>query len=338
MKKKIDHYEQKPIQIDLFNYFGTKTKYSNTVELYESMPKYFYGKQRRIESKEAKAEILPILERNFIFKEKKYHITILPAKIKDSKTGITKEYYPSKREEIIEDVLKKMAFQGRGVYFDELFGLMFSLREVEQELTKHGHGYKREEIKQAIIINSRATLSVVSDDNEIQLESHFFETAILGQRVQKGNNTSNEQYTLVRFNPLVTKSIKEKSIRNVNIDTCLKYNSPLARYLHKRISHNFQPDRDGMRAFRMKLSTIVNDSGMHKNETLRKDFEEVKDALDEMKDAQSIGKFMIDPIYAIKPKNKIIDYMVCIFASDTLTSEIIQANVESKRINSIKIK
>ena len=335
MKKKITQYEQEPLQVDLFNYYGIKTKYSNTIELYESMPKYFYGMQKRSIAKDIKAEILPILERSFVFRERNYKLSVIPAKIKDDKTGITKEYYPSKREEIVEDILKKMAFQGRGIYFDDLFGIMFSLREIEQELKEYGHRSKRSEIRQAILINSRATLSVVSEDNKIQLESHFFETAILGQKVQKGAKVSNEQYTLVRFNTLVTKSIKDKTLRNINIDTCLQYDNPVARYLHKRISHHFQADKFGTRAFRMKLSTIVNDSGMPKSKTLRKDFERVKEAIEEMQEIQSIAKFTMEKMYAEKPKNKIVDYMVYIIPSSTFTSEIIQANKESNRIKAL---
>jgi hypothetical protein len=336
MKKKIKDFEKQPVQTDLFNYYGVKTKYSNTIELYESMPKYYYGRQNRILAKDINTEVLPSLERYFTFRERKYRLTVSPARIKDEKTGVSKEYYPSQREEIIEDVIRKMAFQGRGEYYDNLFGVIFSLREIEQELKKYGHGYKREEIKLSILINNRTSLSLESEDKEIQIESHPFETSLLGQKVKKGMSVGEEQLTLVRFNTLVTKSIKERSMRNINIDHCLYYDNPIARYLHKRISHVFQPDREHKKAFRIKLTTVVSDSGMKQSKSLRKDYERIRDALLEMKERDNIKYFMIEPMKAEKPKNKIIDYMLSIFTSDRFTSDIIQANVESRRIKNIE--
>jgi len=47
-KKKLEEYSQsKPTQLELFEIDDKNDKYSNTIELYDSMPKYHFGSVRR---------------------------------------------------------------------------------------------------------------------------------------------------------------------------------------------------------------------------------------------------------------------------------------------------
>ena len=73
------------------------------------MPKYHWGKVERIGGK-----FLDTLEREFECKGTRYKIKIAPARITD-KDGIDREYFPSKREELVEDALRRFATTQQGV-------------------------------------------------------------------------------------------------------------------------------------------------------------------------------------------------------------------------------
>ena len=88
--KTLDQYRQdKPPQLTLFELtLPENRQHSNTVQLYDFMPKYHYGKAQRINGK-----FLDQLEREFECEGRRYHLQIKPASIVD-KDGIEKYYYP----------------------------------------------------------------------------------------------------------------------------------------------------------------------------------------------------------------------------------------------------
>lgn len=124
-KKEIKRFEDfkqsKPLQLTLFEMVLPEDKdYSNTIEFYDFIPKYVCGKVKRIDG-----EFLRELEREFICKGNKYTVTIFPAKIKES-NGKSRDYFPSRREELVEDALRKIAVEGQSLYLDELASVSFN--------------------------------------------------------------------------------------------------------------------------------------------------------------------------------------------------------------------
>ena len=102
--KKLEEYEAtNPRQLDLFIFGDLKPqerpRYSHTIELYDFMPKYHWGKVERIGGK-----FLDSLQLEFECKGVKYKIEITPASIRNNK-GVERYYYPSKPEELVEDAL-----------------------------------------------------------------------------------------------------------------------------------------------------------------------------------------------------------------------------------------
>src|SRR5262249_43020773 len=112
-EKRLEEYAvSRPEQLSLFELIGEPNKpYSNTIELYDFMPKFFWGKAEREKAVKSKREVLPTLERPFECRGVRYMLRVEPANIK-SKDGIDRDHYPSKREEIVEAVLRKLAAEG----------------------------------------------------------------------------------------------------------------------------------------------------------------------------------------------------------------------------------
>ena len=139
IKKTLSDYSQsKPRQLEFFEITDSNNQeYSNTIELYDQMPKYFFGGVEREKGKNVDA--LPILQREFKHKHKNYKLEISPAALLN-KEGKTIHYYPSQREELVEDALRKLVANKRGIYLDDDVAVKFTLYELQQELKSRGHG------------------------------------------------------------------------------------------------------------------------------------------------------------------------------------------------------
>src|SRR2546430_3693676 len=95
-----------PVQYSLFQQFlpdDHSEDYSNTIELYDAIPKYFSSKKRMAELREG-GTFLHHLERRFKHGGKWYTVKILPARLEDT-DGQWREYYPSPQEELVEEAL-----------------------------------------------------------------------------------------------------------------------------------------------------------------------------------------------------------------------------------------
>lgn len=157
--KRINDYSQtKPEQLSLFEMIlPEEKKFSNTVELYDFIPKYHWGKAKRIDG-----EFLRVLVREFECRGKRYKVKIDPAKITEE-DGQSKDYYPSEREELVEDALRKLACEGQGVFLDDAAGVTFTLYQLQKELQRNRHSYSNDQIKDALMVCAKTHLTVTSE-------------------------------------------------------------------------------------------------------------------------------------------------------------------------------
>ena len=329
MRKKIDEYEKsKPLQLNLFEMLLPQDReFSNTIELYDFMPKYFWGKTQRINGK-----FLEQLEREFECRGNKYKVRIDPAKIND-RDGITRDYYPSKREELVEDALRKFACEGQGVFLDDQAGVTFTLYQIQQELSNSGHTYSIRELKDALLICAKTNITVSSEDGKSILVSSLFETLGLQSREDwKGQGEKTKAF--VRFNSLVTQSIKQQTFRQLNYDKAMSYKSVIARQLHKRISHHYV-QASFTNPYHILLSTIIRDFGLTKYAQLRDNLRDAEAGLKEMKDKEVIMSFQTQKILDSKRRNKLIDTKFVLIPDPRFIGEITKANMRQAEIKKI---
>jgi len=326
--KKLNEYKQtKPKQLALFELVAPTVKaYSNTIELYDAIPKYIWRKEKTKENN----KIAP-LKRKFKHKNIHYKVTISPAwiEIKDEED---KAVFPGKREELVEDALRKLTCDGQGLFLDDSAGVVFTLYELQQELERMGHGYNKNEIKEALIICASSIMNLQADNGKSIVIMPFFET--LGLQTQedwKGCGEKTKAY--VRFNSLVTKSIKEKSFRLLNYDKSMSYKRVLARWLHKRLSHNYM-QASSYDHFTIKLSTIIRDSGVKQYPKISDNIRQLKEALEEMKEKEVL--FMYE-IQNILEGRKTINANITLVPHDSFVSEVIYSNKRDKDIRKKEI-
>ncbi|MCA1852347.1 MAG: hypothetical protein LC647_08120, partial [Beggiatoa sp.] len=100
-------------QLSLFQAFLCNTEderdqLSNTIELWDSIPKYAISQQAMNQIRTPEG-LLPRLEKIFVYRKHEYRLRITPA-ILDAEEGRgDRAYYPSANEELVEDALRKIA-------------------------------------------------------------------------------------------------------------------------------------------------------------------------------------------------------------------------------------
>jgi hypothetical protein len=265
------------------------------------------------------------LKREFECRGRKYSLEIAPARISDGETEI--ECFPSKREEMIEDALRKMMAEGQGIFLDGESGISFTLYQLQKELKDTGHSYSTQQIKQALTILARTGIELKSEDAEIEI--HFSPIETLGF---KGKNDENQ--TFVRFSPLVTKSIRERSFRLINYEQVMSYKSVIARLLHKQMSHHYT-QASLTDPYHLLLTTMIRDFGLTKQTQLRNNQIEVEKALQEMKEKNVVINFQSDKVIENAARTRLIDVKFSIQPHPFFVSDIKKANVRKQKENSV---
>ncbi len=318
--KNLSEYDQsRPTQLTLFELLLPQERgLSNTIELYDFIPKYHWGKVKRIGG-----EFLRSLEREFECRGQKYKVKIRPASIED-KDGKERYYYPSKREELVEDALRKFITEGQGVFLDDAAGVTFSLYQLQEELKHNGHSYSKQEIKDALLICARTNITVTTEDGNTVLVSNVFETVGLQTR-ESWKGTGEKSRAFVRFNALVSKSIKSRTFRQINYEKVMSYKTVIARQLHKRMSHHYIQASITI-PYHILLSTIIRDFGLTQYDRLRDNLRDVQIALDEMKLKDVLLTYKIEKVLENSKRNKLLDAKFILTPNPSFAGEATRAN------------
>lgn len=316
--KKFEQIEQtKPMQLSLFDLEPDEDSYSHSIELYDFMPKYFWGKAKRLDGR-----FLETLKRKFICKGTKYSLSVTPARIEKKKGS--KEFYLSKREEQVEDALRKLMTERQSVLLDGEAGIVFTLYQLQKELTEKGHTYSYDQLKESLEILTRVDIEIESEDKELKFIFSPIET--LGIKGQDG-----ETQTFVRFSPMVTNGIKSGLYRLINYDKVMSYKSVIARQLHKRMSHHFI-QASLTESYEILLTTIVRDFGLKQHSRMQGNLTEIEKAIDEMKKKYVILNCTVEKIYESKPRTKLVDAKFKIQPHFDFISDVKKANARAKKV------
>jgi hypothetical protein len=316
--KRGDLTYKEPVQLVLEFFISDEEedhKYSQSIELYDSIPKYVWGKVQR-----SPEGFLPTLRRAFTHRKVEYEVEISPARIV-LKNGKEREYYPGVREELVEDALRKIATEGRLRRTENGgCGVDFSLYELKKELARTGHTYSLTQIKESLTICKRANivLYIKGNGNKIEADRTLFSDLVFAEK----DDWKKGKRAYVEFNPLVTKSIKQKTFRQINYERSMQITSSLARWLHKRMSHNYKQAQSFSNYYTINLTTIVRDSGIsHKR--LGDSRKAVVQAMDELKTHDVLYQYTED---SVKGGRQLLDVKFTLTPTLVFSREMKRAN------------
>jgi len=316
-------------------YDSIRDNYSTTTELYDIVPKYIHDDVEKLRTSDG---LLKPITRNFVFKKQEMVLNIIPAYLFDKQ----KSCFPSVREEIIEDVLKKLATDpAKNEFLDNRLSVRFTLYELWKELKQIKHEYSYAQIRESLQILAKTNLEISNSDDKISFCSNMFET--LGRincNSKEEDEISEEEYSkkviyFVRFNSLVSESIKNKTWRIINYKQCMSYKKVVSRWLHKRISNMFLIG-DVKVPYHILLSTIIRDSGMAEYKQLRDSKRHVISCLEEMIEVGSIDRYEIETIFDEYKQNKIKDVKFLLYVSQSFYDDIQLNFLVKKDIQEVK--
>ena len=296
LKPLTDYNKDYPLQLDLFQHATAEDpRFSNLVMLYDAIPKYVWGVPSRIEGR-----FLDAIERPFVFQGKHYLVRITPALIKDPDGN--RNYFPSSREEIIEDSLRLLACSGNGIFLDDAASVIFTLRELQRELQRTGHTYSIPEIKEALWVCKLTGIELrTMDGQEIMLSSLFETVGIKGLADYREDSNAK---AFVRFNSMVTKAIQSGHFRHFNYQKGMSIKSVIARQLFKRLSAVFT-QASITNSYTLNLDTIIRDFGLTRHSQLRTNLRNVLKALKELVEKDVLLRYEVVKMTSPDRSNKI---------------------------------
>ncbi|MEE8290460.1 MAG: hypothetical protein V3R80_03175 [Candidatus Tectomicrobia bacterium] len=325
--------KKKPDQLSLFQTFlPQEDKYSNTIEFYDAIPKYFTNKRQIADMREGpkgREIYLPTLEREFKYRDTTYSLKIKPARAED-RHGHELEYYPSEQEELVEEALRKIACDGlNGVYLAKGAGVQFTMYELRKELMKRGHGMSHSELLRSLLISRGAGLRIEKKGGEkdVILDSSIFPTVMISSWKDWKNDPKNT-YCYVQFNPLVTVSIEALTYRQYDYETLMTYNHQLSRWFHKRLYHIFT-HAGLLNPYNILMSTVKRDSGLLNNARITQDIKYLERTFDELKEKNIIFGFKREVRRG--HRNRINDVLYTLGPAIDFISEMKKANRRAAR-------
>jgi hypothetical protein len=325
-ERKLDRWQ--PDQLSLFQTFlPNSDKYSNTIELYDAIPKFSTKRlmlKKRI-GPEGQEVFLPTLERKFKYKDTDYILKMKPARTTNKKKEEI-EYYPSEREELVEEALRKLACDPlNGAYIGLLAGVQFTMYELREELRKRGHSISLDDLKKSLLICRSVGLNITArGGDETIMDSSIFPLVVISSRKNWKADPKGSR-CFVQFNPLVTASIEALTFRQFDYETLMSYKMQLSRWLHKRLYHNYI-NAGMLNTYHFRLSSVKRDSGLLNNQRISQDIKYLERSLEELAEKNVIWGFDKE-VRRAERNNQIADVLYTLKASMDFIKEMKTANV-----------
>lgn len=307
----------KSIQMDLFSQFiaNDLSEVSNTIEYWERIPKYFISTQEQDKLRTIEGLAKPY-EHEYKLKDKEgrelsYKVEIQPALIKDT-TGKYKAFFPTRTEENIEEVLKKIfTEQNHGIHdpknleswvrfsYSMIRRELYRMSDTKQELKegqnqtttkKRGNGLRYDQIKHSLEVMSKCILTVYEDGKEIYI----------GAILQDYCSVDREKYLedtdslhIARLPVFISHAINTLQYRQFNYMRFMECKEQLTRFLYKRLINRFI-HANYMNDYHFMYSDIKQASGLLRQKSERDNRKKVLSALDELKEKRIIFSYKTD--------------------------------------------
>jgi hypothetical protein len=323
-KNDLEQIKTQQLNLDLFQLDPLLDRnYSNTLEIYDLAGKFLYDKQGKYLSSASADETE--FTRITSYRNMDLRVSVTAANIERAKGGQRVFVFPGAREEIIEDVLRKLATEQRAEAYEattgtnegsKFVGISFTLYEIYEELKRVGKSYSYSEIREALNIMNRSILSIQSMDGSIDLAAPFFPIMAIAER---GN--TKESRSFVCFHPMVTDAIMTLNFRRYNYAKALEFKRHYTRLTYKRLCHRWIQAAPG-KPYTILLSTLI--AAMkdpYKNTYQDKAL--FKDVMDDLVAEDVLERYSMS---AKKDGKKIVDWRFELYASNTFAKQVAANN------------
>ena len=318
-------------QYDLFANFTANddSGLSNTIEYWESIPKYFLNPQQakklRTADGLASPHKAPYTLRDKQGRPLNYEIEIQPALI-EQPDGSYKAFFPGHTEEMVEEVLKK-------IFTDQKYGLhlpedieswvRFTYGMLRRELKAIGCSRTLDEIKHALLVMTKCHLTVFENGRKIYSEP-ILPTYISVDRYSYLEDTS--AIHLARLPALMSSALHSLDYRQFNYERLADLKGQLARWLYKRMINRFV-QASVANTYHFMYSEVKADSKLLNQNRERDNRTKFKEAIKELK---SSGVALTYQIEEKKEGRRIANIKATITPTPEFSSEQRAANARRR--------
>ncbi len=324
-KKKPPKQQIKSLQLDLFSAFVTNdlAEVSNTVEIWESIPKYFFT-PHQIKKLRTQDGLASSYKWEFEHGGSPCIVRISPALIEQS-DGKDMAFFPSSTEELVEEALKKILSEQQYGFHDPQQAetwVRFTLRMIQKELKARGRDRNIAQIKHAIEVMSGCMLSYFIEGKEVWKGSILQDLVTVNREDFTGDR---EAHHIARLPLFISKSINSLEYRQFNYDRLMSCDEQLSRWIYKRFIHRFK-QASMMKDYHFMYSDVKH-SGLLQQTRERDNRRKMISALNELKDRGVLTRFEFEER---KKGRAISDVKYSVWPSLEFTREQTAANKRAK--------
>lgn len=342
--KKVDKHQPpslpiKSLQYDLFSQFVTndKSDVSNTVEIWESIPKYFFTPNQVKKLRTPTGHADPY-RWAYTYNNIEYEVKIQPALIEQSDDSY-RAFFPSATEELVEEALKK-------ILADQRFGthdpgnmetwVRFSLSMIRKELKTRGRSRNLKEIKHAIEVMSSCVITLYKGSKEVWKGSILQDLVTVGRDEYLADTKAQH---IARLPLFVSHAINQLDYRQFNYDRLMSCDEQLTRWLYKQLIHRFR-QASFVNDYHFRYTNLERDSGLLQQGRGNDNRRKVTMALDELVSREVLtdyetkikkqGRKIVDVKYTVRPaSNFVTEQKAANKRSRDQEQKKLNANIES---------
>lgn len=316
------------LQYDLFSSFlsNDPDSVSNTVEIWEAIPKYIFT-PKQIEKLRTKKGHADPFSWQYMYNNSEFQVDIQPALIKGEEGY--KAYFPGITEEFVEEALKKIfTYQNHGIHDVNKHEswVKFSLNMIYRELKSRGRTRDLDQIKHALQVMSKCVITLSKKEPGGRKFTQVWQGQILQEMITVGREEyleDSSSFHLAKLPTFITHSINQLEYRQFNYDRLMECDEQVARWLYKRLIHRYKQAAIN-NDYHFTFSSIVKDSALLQQASEHHNRQKLKAALDELVRKKVIRDYQIE---LKKEGRKIIDTTYTVFP----TSEFIQEQKASNK-------
>lgn len=312
----------KSIQYDLFALFVTNepNSVSNTVELWESIPKYFFT-PKQVEKLRTADGLARPCKWEYSYNGFPCTVKIQPALIEEE-DGNFRAYFPGVTEELVEEALKKF-------FTDRHYGthdphnaeswVRFSLSMLYRELMARGRSRSYKEIKRAIEIMNKCNIAFFKEGKEL------WSGAILQDLVtvnRKEYIADTDSHHIARLPLFISNAINQIEYRQFNYDRLMSCNEQLARWIYKRLINRFR-QAGFLNQYHFMYSDIEQSSGLLQQ---GRETDNRKKVISSLEELQKCGVLMRYETDERKQGRKVVDIKYTLYSGSDFIREQKAAN------------
>ncbi|MCP4492575.1 MAG: hypothetical protein GY820_35505 [Gammaproteobacteria bacterium] len=300
----------KSAQYELFTQFITNDKndVSNTVEVWESIPKYFFTPAQVVKLRTPTGHADPYPWK-YDYNGITYTVTIQPALIKQ-RNGSYKAFFPGITEELVEEALKK-------ILTDQRYGLhdpgnmetwvRFSLSMIKKELKSRGRARDLDEIKHAIEVMSGCVITLSKEGKPVWKGAILQDLTTIDRAEYLADAKAQHVARLPLF---ISNAINQLDYRQFNYDRLMSCNEQLTRWIYKILINRYR-QASVINEYHFMYTKLERDSGLLQQRRSNDNRRKVIAALDELinrkvligydVDVRKQGRKIIDVKYTVRP-------------------------------------